>query len=320
MTYTCELCNYKTDNKSNLNRHLKSKLHEEKSGEMDDSDLVVSKTPQNSSDHTNNLICPFCKMTFSRSSNLTRHKQKCTDKNMEIREKDKEIQLLKHHIEQLNQMIQNNKPISNNSHSNNTYNISVKNYIQQNYPDAPPLQKLNDYSLLDDDISHLTDNLVYNFNHKQLDKYVGEFLVKYYKKEDSTQQSIWNSDVSRITYLIKELLGNKKSIWNHDYKGVKTKEYIITPLLKYIKDYIHEYLNTDFKADLYTYSQQECEKFVQKQLTLGFILQYIDTNLADDVVKYIAPKFKLKKLNNENFANNDQSRDDLIECSVSKSQ
>src|SRR5207249_8087833 len=122
-------------------------------------------------------------------------------------------------------------------------------YIATNYKTAPALQALDDYSQIQQKYndSKFIETLIYNFNHNKLDKYLGDMIIKFYKKEDPSQQSLWNSDTSRLTYIIKELLNNNNSDWLVDKKGIKTCNYIIDPLLQYIDVIIKKYLNKKSK-------------------------------------------------------------------------
>jgi hypothetical protein len=245
-------------------------------------------------------------MKFTRASNLTRHKKKCADIKLKIHFEEYQNQLKFQELEmKIGYLEKNNKELSSQNNElkqliksgsvGNTYNISIKNYIQQNYPDAPPLESFNDYDKLEYDNDDFIDTLVYNFNNNYLHKYLGDFIIKYYKKDDPTQQSMWSSDTSRLTYIIKELLSNKKSIWNHDYKGVKTKNYIINPLLKYIKNYINEYWikNLDnFK----TLNIDDINKFHSIYQNLYKIKKMIDNDiLGMDIIRYITPHFYMNK-------------------------
>jgi hypothetical protein len=58
-------------------------------------------------------------------------------------------------------------------------------------------------------------------------------------------------------------LNNNKSIWNHDYKGVNTKNYIIDPLLKYIKVQIDEY----WINNIDNFKDADIKKLKELQLT-----------------------------------------------------
>lgn len=300
MKYECILCSYSTDDKSNYNKHTKSIAHTDQM--IINNNAIPSSNKLAINANSKVLIDCQCGKSFSHKSSFSRHKKVCQGGIKE------EIIILKKQLDavtnECKQMKHDLLEYSNNTKTVNiTNNISIKKYIQQNYSDAPVLTQLADYSvildnndgeLLADD--ELINNLIYNHNHKNLYKYLGDFLVKYYKKKDSTKQSIWNSDVSRMTYIIKELLADKKSLWNHDYKGIKTKQYIINPLLQYVKKYITDYID-NYVLDLKNLSAKQCQLIAERQLTLGYIMQYIDNGLPEDIVKYIAPHFHLDKQN-----------------------
>lgn len=309
MKYACDQCNYVTYDKSNYNRHLKSQIHTHLNHIEP---CTVQETDQ---ERPSLLACETCNKSFSCKSSLMRHikkncsnsksldniitlKQKLENENLKQKLENYEdlIQQYKSINEKLLEHAKNNKNTKVTNITNN--NISVKNhinYIKDNYSNAPPLTALEDYSIIESN-DELINDIIYNHNHKSLDQYLGNFLVKCYKKNNSSQQSIWNSDVSRVTYVIKELLANKKSLWNHDYKGIKTKNYIITPLLKYIKEYICDYID-NYVLDFKKLSARECQAIAERQLILGYVMQYIDTNLSEDIIKYIAPHFHVNKQN-----------------------
>ena len=179
--------------------------------------------------------------------------------------------------------------------SNTTYNISVKNYVQKNYANAPALKKLDDYDFIKYD-DKLLDTIGYQYRNKILDKYLGDFLIGFYKKEEPSKQSIWNSDVSRLTYVIKELLANNKSCWNTDPRGVKTKNYIINPLLIFLKNIINDY-SINFTNTILDKNIDEITQLLDNLHSLTLLVKDINNNLmSDDIVKYIAPYFSLDKI------------------------
>lgn len=208
-----------------------------------------------------------------------------------------------------------------------TYHLSVKNFVLQHYPDAPALQclkdyddSLEDYKMIHNEECHLLDVLVYHNEKGRLHKYLGDFLKANYKKSDPTKQSIWNSDASRLTYIIKELFDNQDSDWYYDKSGIKTKEKIVKPLLDHLKKMVinhirnlkveldeldeldeQEELGDIEKAD-YGHKYDEMDKMVQLQTK-------IDGDLADQIIKYIAPMFYLET---GNFAPENESVKVLI--------
>jgi hypothetical protein len=234
-----------------------------------------------------------CGKKFNHASSLSRHKKDCS----EVKLNEKLDILLKKidNYEKLNKelltYVKENKPI--------TYNISVKNYIQKKFSDAPELLEMTEYAKLTFDDEDFIGTITYKYNNNCLDSYLGDFIVQYYKKEDPSQQSLWNSDISRLTYIIKELMANNKSIWNHDFKGVKTKNYIINPLLKYIKKTINDYWVTHID----NMKSLEMNEIIKLQMTLQSLYKIkkeIETgNLANSIIKYIAPYFYMDRKNQE---------------------
>jgi X-X-X-Leu-X-X-Gly heptad repeat protein len=371
MTFKCDLCNYESDDKSNYNRHMKSKAHAKLVTKADSLALKA-----------NFLVCIDCGEKFAHASSLSRHKnntckkvciddnkvciddnkvciddddlednkggssddwvdelkidelnideeikkqikinilrkqlndsakqlnnknKQLNDKNKQLNDNAKQLNAKDNQIKELTTYIKNTNP------TQKTYNISVKNYIQQNYPEAPPLIKVDTYKLLKekeekkDNESDFGQILAYYYNSKQLYSYLGDFLVSQYRKKDPANQSIWNTDVARLTYFIKDLLANKKkSCWNRDPKGLKTKSYIIDPFLKYITDYCDAYIDAHAIARNKLKDVEFCYKTTETLTALGNIMFDICNGIiAEDIVKYIAPHFQMdNKQQNINF-------------------
>lgn len=276
--FICELCNYETGIKSNYNRHINTSTHQQ-----------LSKAHNELNEAQKVYICK-CSKEFKYASGLSKHKKKCTFKSDNNSSEFKEvIELLKQLLNNQPQNITNN----NNSNNNTNYKLSVKNYVQKNYPNAPALAAPSDYAKLTYENQELIDTLLFHYRHKALHTHLGEFIIGYYKKDDPALQSVWASDVSRLTYVIKESLAGTESIWNHDPKGAKTKKFIISPMLKHIRNYLDEYWdklvampikmkNGKVDVDAMDKRQNICNTIHEVKLN-------IDTDvLADDILKYIA--------------------------------
>lgn len=278
MNFICGTCNYSTRDKSNFNKHMKSDTHGEKLSKNGNPKLP-----------TKQIFSCGCGKTFAYKSGLSRHKSACDGKNMQhqidilidcvnkLTQQNKSLQ------KQLLEYAKNNKPVV-----NNNYNLNVKNYVQQNYPNAPALEGIKEYEKLEFENNDLMDTLIYNYNSDILHKCLGNIIVDYYKKDDTSKQSIWTSDVSRLTYVIKELLESNKSIWSHDFKGIKIKLCIINPLLKYIRKCIDDY----WVMNLDNMKSMEINKLIEMQEKF-IALQKIKKDISDDtlsnnVIRYIA--------------------------------
>jgi hypothetical protein len=54
---------------------------------------------------------------------------------------------------------------------------------------------------------------------------------------------MWNTDATRFHYIVRDLITEKVD-WTIDKNGIKIKEYVITPILTYIRAEIVEYAVT----------------------------------------------------------------------------
>lgn len=219
-------------------------------------------------------------------------KLKQKELEMELKYKDKlleKVEIVKQQLQkdnnELKQYIKTVKPT--------TYNISVKKLIQQNYPDAPHLAMLKDYTIIHEDKNtDFTQELIYYNKKNKLNSYLGDIVIKYYKKEDPKDQSLWSTDSSRLKYIIKELLSSNQTIWSEDDKGLKINKYIIKPLLKYIHEYISEEIDR-IDDVIQNASAAECRILSPKQTELANICIRIQNGqLKDEINKYIAPYFR----------------------------
>ena len=189
------------------------------------------------------------------------------------------------------------KSIVNNSGAIIKTSISTVAYVIKNYKEAPALKSLEDYSTIhcEQDNTEFVENLIYEHNHNKLHIYISEFIIKTYKKEDPSKQSIWNSDTSRLTYLIRDIITNNKVDWKIDKKGIKTTKFIIEPVLEYIDVQIREYIE-NFNIDYSFDSARSAENKMMKLKFATEILKNIEDNiLTDEILKYIAPHFYLTK-------------------------
>ena len=163
----------------------------------------------------------------------------------------------------------------------------------------------NDYSMIKDttrDKEKFVDKLIKYHKKKQLNKYLGDIIIKHYKKKDPSEQSIFNSDTTRLTYIIRELFTNKKIDWTVDKKGIKTTNYIINPFLEHIDELIKEYMQMKTNFDHKTATTHELETNFSNLTACGEIVISIEKKeLCDEVLKYIAPFFYYMKDNKNNL-------------------
>ena len=167
--------------------------------------------------------------------------------------------------------------------------VSAFTYIMHNYDSAPTIKMLdvNDLEDLEQNNKKLVEDVISAYKHKTLDKYLGDSIKILYKKDKPEDQSIWSTDTSRLTYLIKELMVNDSSNWIIDKKGIKTKEYLIKPLLAHIKELVIHYQKYSMNLDTDAAGMEfilETNKRILKLVT-----DIDDEVVENNLLKYISP-------------------------------
>ena len=327
MAFSCTSCNYVTDRAYNLRKHLSTQGHLQKISDSVDEVVIDSTsctraTGSDTSSGALKVACEFCGLSFSRTASLTRHlngrcgKKKISEEvfkvsiekdkeiiDLKMENKDKEILFWKSKYEDMVNKFQiKDKENDFNQNLISTTGSLIKSsmntfsYLLKNYADAPLLKPLKDFSALEyyNDDDKLIKNLAFHQKNQNLSEFLLEFIVKSYKKEDPSQQSVWNSDTSRLTYAVKELW-NEKDNWSVDKKGIKTTKSVIEPILNHIKKIIRTYMNLHVE-DIYHLDQSQHESFLENLQILNDIITKIDDkSLANSIIKLMAPHFYLNK-------------------------
>ena len=309
MNFTCETCSYSSRDKFNYNKHLDTKKHKEKvNKQINESD----KNPKGiiKENLKNPFICQYCNNNFSTAANLARHDKACFKKTQLATNCKNEISILKNeldiHIKALEQKdetisilkseVAHLKSIVNNTGSIVKTSVSTMAYVIKNYKDAPVLEGVKDYSAIhyEQNNAEFIENLIYEHNNNRLHIYISDFIIKTYKKDDPSKQSLWNSDTSRLTYLIREIITNNKVDWKIDKKGIKTTKFIIEPILEYIDEQVRDYVES-YKVD-HRVSAKEAERQMMKLKSGMEIIKSIETKvLSEEILKHITPHFYLIK-------------------------
>jgi hypothetical protein len=244
----------------------------------------------------------------------------------EIDKLEEQLKHSKELIDTLKSENSNLKSLVHNAGSIVKTSVSAMSYAMKNYSDAPAIKQIencdkpsrskNSFVLSSDndevhystisfalslskdeqDTVKFMKKVIYEYKHKHLAAYLGNHIVRTYKKENPEDQSIWNSDTNRLTYLIRDIMKNNKIDWTVDKNGVKTNEYIITPIVNYVRERIKEYLPT-LKIDPYNYTVSQIETIMDHVNKSVEIQKLIETEkLNGDILKYIAPHFFLTKI------------------------
>lgn len=256
MQFSCDICNCSYTTRGNYNTHLKSKKHQKL---------------------TSNLFkCESCEKKFHTKYNYDRHFQKIHNTHVEddnitdnkktsLVKYEKDLDLLKmvyelkHETELLKkdlvikdyekEMYRREKEIHEKDKvfAQDIAKTVVKTtdtavngltYAKKHYTKAPELKKLDKYELGSND--ELVESLLFYSRKGTLPAYIGDFIIKFYKKDDPNNQSLWSTDLARLTFIVRQILKDKAD-WKYDKKGIKVCNIIISPLLDNIKSILKQY-------------------------------------------------------------------------------
>ena len=113
--------------------------------------------------------------------------------------------------------------------------MSALQFAKTNYPDAPALVKYNNMDAVKLNKEYgVGATMIWHYENHTLAEAIGSIILKEYQKEDPSFQSLWNSDFSRIAYVIMDDVNNKKQ-WIVDKGGVRVQELLVDPILFHIR-------------------------------------------------------------------------------------
>jgi len=176
--------------------------------------------------------------------------------------------------------------------------VSALAYATKNFNSAPCLKSLHcdDYDKInmdDNDDYELVDVLICYFKQGLINKYLGDFIVKMYKTKNPEDQSLWSSDVARLNYIVKLVINENKEEWLTDKNGIKIRDTIVIPMLKYIDGKIYVY-NKNKTKEIASCSPHEITSLLNKISIAAEISRDIGSgSIARDIIKYIAPHFSI---------------------------
>jgi hypothetical protein len=317
--FRCNLCNYKTNDKSNYRRHIKSQKHKKKliykkitqknSKNSKLTQNLLKKLKNSSKDFFSIYVCEYCGCKFKRKWNYDRHDKTCKLKKIDKIDKENKINILEKKLEEKeseitkkNNEIENQKIIIAEAEKVviKTININdrITKYLEMNYSNVPALlpptnEQIEEVIEIKNKDEEFCFGKYFLVNIDELVKIIGKIIVGIYKNEEN----IFSTDISRLSFYIraKELIRkNKEEMirWIKDPKGIKLKEVIIEPIIKYMMDEIKSYFNKikmKEAANIKTITEKN-----EELRKITDIMIKDKEELANNIVKDIAPIFKLK--------------------------
>jgi hypothetical protein len=246
--------------------------------------------------------CKFCHEKFTQRCHLKRHIKICKIRIEEEHKKDIKIEYLEKEIREKNKEIEKQKNIITEAEKIVTKTININDritkYLEMNYSNVPALlpptnEQIEEVIEINNKDEEFCFGKYFLVNTDELIKIIGKIIIGIYKNEEN----IFSTDISRLSFYIraKELIRkNKEEMirWIKDPKGIKLKEVIIEPIIKYMMDEIRSYFNK-----IKIKEAKSIEMMTEKNEELKRITDIMikdKEELANDIVKDIAPIFKLK--------------------------
>lgn len=298
--FTCKLCNLKLGCRSNYYRHVRDKcpvkiLHEE------------------------------TKQYYEKLLENIREKLEMT--NEELKTTREELIMTKNDLLKIlsddRTYLQNAQQTAASTIDKSVDALKFLSVYRKTAPELKQLTQEKAQALLTHE-TKLYDYLLYYNTEDKLDEYIGDIILKYIKKEDPDEQSVWNSDVSRLTYLIREIV-DESPTWLRDPNGAMFDKKIISPFI----DEIHEYLNKclysknpkevklvdKFKMKM-DHSTDESDEYAEREMMrrrrdiLSSMRTLKNTKFKKKLSEYIASRILLHKMKNNSKDKKSNIEDD----------
>jgi len=326
--YNCITCNYSTDIHCNYQKHLISKKHVEKSNA--EKQLILIKSQSVTSNQTVGSLkykCDFCENCYSGANNLAKHKKSCSEKRklleeIKIKELDasnkqkelettiKELSLKLIHKDEIilckDEIIekevvnsQNLKAILTSAGHMVEKSMSNMNYLNATYTNAPVLKCITYVPSISKEFTEkdFIDIVVMKNKYDKLDEFIGDIVIKIYKKDDPKEQSIWNSDVDRMTYAIRAVLDqkNSKAYWKVDKKGLDVKNFIVKPILEHIRNRLDKQLKVKNKIPPRSSNEEIIRINALTKSIHDALVRVRDSDFEQSILKYIGPPLHITR-------------------------
>lgn len=331
--YKCDFCNSKFTLKTNLRRHEKymCRVKMELDKKENEKILYVEKQLGESKQQLSNIEKEYMMIKIESDLTIRQLKEDLdktklnseliikqlredldkikTDSELMIKQLKKELKLANTKYEKTNEalfeILKKDKEYLQENQKTSTSTIDKSldalSYLMKYRKEAPKLQQLthqNAKDLLTEE-KRLYDYLMWHNGEGTLHQYIGDIVLKYIKKENPDDQSVWSSDVSRLTYLIMDLVDGEQE-WKRDPDGALFTEYVITPIVNHLKDYLNGFLEPKELKKVVDSDSSDVEKRDKIMSYSGNIIGTMRTikskKFRKNLLLYIGSRVPLQKI------------------------
>lgn len=184
-----------------------------------------------------------------------------------------------------------------------------------NFKNAEPLTELDEqqvYKMLEyntkgltkkKDLENETENymrpVLRHYENEAICEFFGRLIVKYFDRENDEDQQFWTTDVSRLSFIIMQVINKTDREWCDDKTGTKFTKLVIKPMFNAIVKLINEYISIKqnwikLQTGISDYKISELMECQQQARNLEMDIKY--DKLTKDILKYVAPYFNFDSL------------------------
>ena len=326
MKYNCAICNYETNENSHFVRHTQSAKHRKKSKATETLNNNKNQT-SDTSEHIkyqctsqDNYNFGVDAKNFQLSIELNQTKSMLESEQKKNEKITLELELLRQEKQIRNEMeqkineiyTQKNKEImelikslSANSNKANEKQIITLSYVNANYKNAPCIEllqkkQLSELFVYDNQNASIMDTFISYHELDKLHVFLGDLIIKKYVIDDSQNQSIWCSDVTRFNFILRIFNKNNDcNQWMTDKNGVNLKKLIILPIIESSVKIINQYVKNNFsyieKNKNDPNAKHQIFEITQSNTKAIEIINSIKPRILENmIVKHISPHFCMK--------------------------
>jgi hypothetical protein len=225
----------------------------------------------------------------------------------EMREQREEMKEVKEQNKKLLDLASKNADASITATKSTNKSMNIMSHAMKYWTNAPPIRQLEGKEAMklitfENKSKHpIEDVVMHQFNSGTLYRFLGNVLIKEFKKEEEVDQSLWTTDSSRLCFIIKQIVGDDGGDkWIADKSGLEIIKLLISPLVNRVTEMLSEYLNklvNDIKkSNDSDFSNRAMEKMCDAKIVVRGIVK---NDLHKEILKYIAPYFNINVKNIE---------------------
>jgi len=229
------------------------------------------------------------------------------DLQNELIEQRKEMKEVKEQNKKLLDLASKSADVSITATKSTNKSMSMMAHAIKHWSNAPPMRQLEGKEALklitfENKSKHpIEEVIIHQFNSGTLCRFLGNVLIKEFKKEEDIDQSLWTTDSSRLCFIIKQIVGDDGGDkWIADKSGIEITKLLISPLVNRVSEMMSEYSNKLMNEIKKSDESEESKKAMEKMYDIGMVIRGIVKNdLQKEVLKYIAPYFNINVKNVE---------------------